>query len=68
MSKMQNVSEITLYVPDNFGAASTVLSYLGFKGESTKLRHGVVECVYESKPMATDHKTPGDELGSHSVL
>ena len=36
LSKMQNVSDITLFVPSNFGADSTVITYLGFKGESTK--------------------------------
>ncbi|CAM9964479.1 unnamed protein product [Discosporangium mesarthrocarpum] len=68
MTKMQNVSDITLFVPENFGADSTIISYLGFKGVDTKLRHGVVECVYESKPQAQDHKTPGAELGNHTLL
>lgn len=35
---MQNVSDITLFVPQNFGADSTVITYLGFKGEGTKAR------------------------------
>lgn len=38
LSKMQNVSDITLFVPQNFGADSTVMTYLGFKGEGTKAR------------------------------
>lgn len=38
LAKMQNVSDITLFVPSNFGADSTVITYLGFKGESTKVR------------------------------
>lgn len=38
LAKMQNVSDITLFVPSNFGADSTVITYLGFKGESTKAR------------------------------
>ncbi|CAM9831259.1 unnamed protein product [Ascophyllum nodosum] len=75
LSKMQNVSDITLFVPQNFGADSTVITYLGFKGEGTKarrifarFRHGVVECVYESRPMAEDHKSPADEVGGRNVL
>ena len=39
LAKMQNVSDITLFVPSNFGADSTIISYLGFKGESTKARY-----------------------------
>lgn len=38
LSKMQNVSDITLFVPSNFGADSTIITYLGFKGENTKAR------------------------------
>ncbi|CAM9658370.1 unnamed protein product [Laminaria digitata] len=70
LSKMQNVSDITLFVPNNFGAESTVITYLGFKGESTKasFRHGVVECVYEAKPMAEDHKAPADEAAGRNVM
>lgn len=36
LAKMQNVSDITLFVPSNFGADSTIITYLGFKGENTK--------------------------------
>ncbi|CAN0447979.1 unnamed protein product [Ectocarpus sp. 12 AP-2014] len=68
LSKMQNVSDITLFVPSNFGADSTVITYLGFKGESTKFRHGVVECVYEAKPNAEDHKAPSGETGGRNIL
>lgn len=37
LSKMQNVSDITLFVSQNFGADSTVITYLGFKGEGTNV-------------------------------
>lgn len=39
LSKMQNVSDITIFVPQNFGADSTIITYLGFKGEDTKVRN-----------------------------
>jgi PITH domain len=67
-SKMQNVSSISIYFSDNFGADATIVSFLGFKGESTHFRHGVVEAVYESKPQAADHKQPGGEFANNSVL
>lgn len=38
LSKMQNVSNITLFVSENFGGDSTIINYLGFKGESTNVR------------------------------
>lgn len=33
-----------------------------------QFRHGVVECVYEAKPMAEDHKAPAGETGGRNVL
>lgn len=33
-----------------------------------QFRHGVVECVYESRPMAEDHKAPTDELGGRNII
>eukprot|EP00611_Tribonema_gayanum_P028816 TRINITY_DN7523_c0_g1_i1.p2 TRINITY_DN7523_c0_g1~~TRINITY_DN7523_c0_g1_i1.p2 ORF type:complete len:222 (-),score=40.48 TRINITY_DN7523_c0_g1_i1:201-866(-) len=68
LHKFQNVSSVTLFFGDNHGADTTVLSFLGFRGESTNFRHGVVEAVYESKPMATDHKQPGGEVTNNSVV
>jgi hypothetical protein len=68
MSKMQNVSSLTIFLPETFGADTTIVTFLGFKGESTNARHAVVEAVYESKPQAADHKTRGNEFTNASVL
>ena len=35
MSKFINVSSLTLYFPNNFGAELTKVYYIGFKGEFT---------------------------------
>jgi hypothetical protein len=56
VSKFQNVSSLTIFVSENCGADLTSISYIGFKGEVTTARHGVVECVYESAPQMADHK------------
>ncbi len=48
---------ITLFFPASFGGGSTRVNYIGFKGVNTGVRRGVVDAVYESKPMPSDHST-----------
>eukprot|EP00640_Fibrocapsa_japonica_P004955 CAMPEP_0113939628 /NCGR_PEP_ID=MMETSP1339-20121228/5916_1 /TAXON_ID=94617 /ORGANISM="Fibrocapsa japonica" /LENGTH=208 /DNA_ID=CAMNT_0000943199 /DNA_START=65 /DNA_END=691 /DNA_ORIENTATION=+ /assembly_acc=CAM_ASM_000762 len=50
-----------------FQNVSTIISYLGFKGEKTSFKHGVVEAVYESKPMPEDHEAPSEYKGQSIV-
>jgi len=66
--KFQNVSSITMFFSGNYGADASLISYIGFKGENTNFRHGVVEAVYESRPMPEDHKNPSDEHKAHDLL
>lgn len=49
-------------------AAPRLSLYAGFFRVRSQFRHGVVECVYESKPMPGDHKVPGDEAAGRNVL
>ena len=67
VSKFQNVSSLTLFFSENGGADVTSVSYVGFKGEVTTARHGVVECVYESAPQMADHKTDAGEFAAPDV-
>lgn len=55
---------IDLYFPSNFGADCTEIRFIAFKGEYTERRREAVEAVYESRPMAADHKLPADQQGS----
>ena len=57
-SKFNGVTSITLFIPSNFAGEeeSTFLSYLGFKGEGTSVRRGVVETTYEASAQMKDHK------------
>lgn len=61
VSKFQNVDSLTIFFSENGGGDVTSVSYVGFKGEVTTARHGVVECVYESAPQAADHKQDAGE-------
>jgi len=62
VSKFQNVDSLTIFFSEIGGGDVTSVSYVGFKGEVTTARHGVVECVYESAPQAADHKQDAGEF------
>jgi len=52
-----SVHHLSLHFPSNFGEDVTEIYYIGFKGEFTPgHRTGVVNAVYEARPMLEDHK------------
>jgi len=52
-----SVHHLTLYFPSNMGADQTKIYYIGLSGEWTAAtRVGVVNAVYESRPMMQDHQ------------
>ncbi|KAH9095818.1 hypothetical protein Ae201684P_010029 [Aphanomyces euteiches] len=59
LRKFQGISSLIMYFETSMGGDQTRIYYIGLKGESKKWRHGVVECVYESRPQLSDHKIPG---------
>ncbi|PIA64481.1 hypothetical protein AQUCO_00100158v1 [Aquilegia coerulea] len=66
-SKFQGVGNLTLHFPDNFGADTTQIQYIGLKGEATQLKRDVVATiVYEVTPNPSDHKTRADAGGGLS--
>merc|ERR1711871_296496 len=67
LSKFSNVSSLTLYFPNNFGAELTTVYYIGFKGEFTSYKRQAVEAVYEARPVPKDHKVR-DEMKAGSTL
>jgi len=60
MSKFINVSSLTLYFPNNFGAELTKVYYIGFKGEFTTYKRQIVEAVYEARAIPKDHKVDAE--------
>ena len=57
-----SVHHLTLHFPSNFGAEQTKIFYIGLAGEFSQAnRVGVVNCVYEARPMMEDHKTEEKE-------
>eukprot|EP00268_Persea_americana_P068089 TRINITY_DN9439_c0_g1_i1.p1 TRINITY_DN9439_c0_g1~~TRINITY_DN9439_c0_g1_i1.p1 ORF type:complete len:110 (-),score=25.05 TRINITY_DN9439_c0_g1_i1:566-895(-) len=58
-SRFQGVGSLTLHFPENFGAESSQIHYIGLRGEATQLKRDVVATiVYEVMPNPSDHKTP----------
>ena len=52
-----SVHHLSLHFPSNFGEDVTEIHYIGLKGEFTPgHRTGVVNAVYEARPMLEDHK------------
>ncbi|KAJ3258839.1 PITH domain-containing protein 1 [Boothiomyces macroporosus] len=51
-----NIRDITIFVPGNFGADHTVISYIGFKGEYTEINRDPVITNYEIAANPADHK------------
>ncbi|KAK4730046.1 hypothetical protein AABB24_034241 [Solanum stoloniferum] len=66
-SRFQSVGNITLHFPDNFGADTTQIQYIGLKGEATQMKRDVVaNIVYEIMPNPSDHKTRAETGGGFS--
>ena len=75
-SKFRMTSSITLFFGDNYAqkiadadgddadVIPTEINYIGFKGSGTSVKRVAVDCVYETRGMKKDHKTPGSEYGT----
>jgi hypothetical protein len=65
LAKWQRVESVTLFFDGNFaGDGSTVLTFLGFRGEFVEKlwNRAPVIAVYESRPMPDDHKLPSTNM------
>ena len=50
------VSSLTIFVQDNYGADTTRINFIGFKGEFGKGKRRAVHTIYEVTPDALDKK------------
>lgn len=62
-SKFQNVSTLWLFFPRNFGGETSLIQYIGLKGEYTLYKREAVEAVYESRPLAAPKKIGENSVG-----
>ncbi|ORX56815.1 DUF1000-domain-containing protein [Hesseltinella vesiculosa] len=68
ITKFTNVRNLTLFFPDNFGGDTSIIRFLGFKGEWTEMKRDPIITVYEANANPADHKIPGAEnTMDHSV-
>eukprot|EP00884_Botryococcus_braunii_P008180 jgi/Botrbrau1/17363/Bobra.0015s0104.1 len=68
VAKFSGVHCVDLHFPCNFGADSTKIHFIGFKGEHTQVRREAVVTTYEAKPNVADHKLPGITMGTPEIL
>ncbi|KAF7727080.1 hypothetical protein EC973_008043 [Apophysomyces ossiformis] len=68
ITKFTNVRNITLFFPENFGGDTSIIRFLGFKGEWTQIKKDPIITVYEASANPADHKTPAAENTlNHSI-
>ena len=63
----ENVSTLWIFIPDNYGADRSLISYIGLSGVATGHRRRAVDTVYELLCVG-DHNDPlkekqGDHIG-----
>jgi len=68
LRQFTNVTNLTLYVTENYGAATTTLRYIGMQGEHTHYRREAVDAEYEvicngQDIAAPDEKATPNNLG-----
>ncbi|KAI9259485.1 galactose-binding domain-like protein [Phascolomyces articulosus] len=61
ITKFTNVRNITLFFPENFGDDTSIIRFVGFKGEWTEIKRDPIITVYEANANPADHKIPGAE-------
>ncbi|KAI9293479.1 UPF0424 family protein [Neoconidiobolus thromboides FSU 785] len=59
ISKFNRVRNLTLFFPSNFGNDSTIIYYIGLRGEFMEMKQAPIVTVYEVQPNVKDHKIPG---------
>ena len=68
VTKFNNVDNLVLGFDENFGAAQTIIKFIGLKGEKLREKVKVVETVYEVRANLADHKNPADKFSNASNL
>ncbi|KAJ3118506.1 hypothetical protein HK098_005913 [Nowakowskiella sp. JEL0407] len=69
IAKFTALRNLTLYFPSNFGADTSVILYIGLKGEHTEFtRDPIINTVYELSPNPAKLKNVGTESVSNAIL
>ena len=67
-SKFQNVSRLSLFIPENHGADHTQISYIGLSGVGTDHKRQAVQAVYELRGVGNlNDPVKGETSGGHNM-
>ncbi|KAG2181441.1 hypothetical protein INT44_008254 [Umbelopsis vinacea] len=64
-TKFSNVRNITLFFPENYGEDTSIVRFLGFKGEWSEVKRDPIITIYEASANPADHKNPAAEDKLH---
>ncbi|KAI9264837.1 galactose-binding domain-like protein [Sporodiniella umbellata] len=68
ITKFSSVRNITLFFPENFGDDTSLVRFIGFKGEWTEMKRDPIITVYEANANPADHKVSGtSDKMDHSI-
>lgn len=68
ITKLTNVRSVTLYVSENFGEETSIIHYIGFKGEFTVSKREPVITDYEISPNPSKNKGVSSETTYRTIL
>ncbi|XP_036355366.1 PITH domain-containing protein 1-like [Octopus sinensis] len=67
--QMKNITSLSLYFPENYGAESTRIYYIGLKGQFDRLnRPGILLYNYELTPNPSDVSSPVDSAVDKTIF
>ena len=68
VSWFNNTNTLFLHFPSSTGADYIEIAYIGIKGEASKYKPPKsFIAIYESRPMAEDHKAPDKSLNHQQI-
>ncbi|XP_046857960.1 PITH domain-containing protein 1-like [Xenia sp. Carnegie-2017] len=66
--RFSSIQCLSMYFPLNYGAETTIITYIGLKGEFQEAhRHEVTICNYETRANPADHKTTFLNSVNHTI-
>ncbi|CEM35675.1 unnamed protein product [Vitrella brassicaformis CCMP3155] len=67
VAKFQNVTHLTVFFDENFGANQTRLYYIGLRGQGSSYQRKAVVTVYEARAELQDHEIKDQEAPDYGV-
>lgn len=69
VTKFSSIHNLTIHIPENYGADCTKIYYIGLRGEFTEAkRDAVALATYESRPVPQDHKGEIPDSCRHEIF